>query len=118
MIEMPLPDADKTLIDPKIFNSLRITFNNVNETVPYNFFKYALDSCPTLSYFEVYHLNTRGFKIRATTQDFYSKREEIDRSSTTSTSTQNNLKMIRLLDGIALDQSLLDLISAHLPNVQ
>lgn len=114
MLEMPLPDTDTTLIGPNIFNNLRISFNSVNETVPYNFFKYALVNCPNLSFFEVYRLSTPGFKIRAMSQDFGPRRKEMDPS----TSTQDNIKVIKLLDGIALDQGLLDLISAHLPNVQ
>lgn len=51
-IEMPLPNKDKTVIGPEIFNRLSMSFNTISKAVPYNFFKYALVNCPNLSYFE------------------------------------------------------------------
>lgn len=112
MIEMTLRDTDKTLIGPGIFNSLSICCNDINETAPYNFFKYALVNCPNLTYFEVSRLNMPKTKISAMRHGYYCREEIPDPS----TRTQDNFKMIKLLDGITLDQGLLDLISAHLPN--
>lgn len=114
MIEITLRDTDKTLIGPGIFNSLSISCNDINETASYNFFKYALVNCPNLTYFEVSRLNMPKTKISAMGHGYYCRGEILDPS----TRTQDNFKVIKLLNGIALDQGLLDLISAHLSNVE
>lgn len=96
MIEMPLPDVEKSLIGPEIFNILYICFNSVNQSVPYNFFKYALVSCPNLAEFTLERFNTPSFNIRAAPRDYYY------RVPLESTTTQDNLKVVKLLEGIVL----------------
>lgn len=118
-IEMPLSDVEKSLVGPEIFNTLTISFSTVNETVPCSFFKYALVNCPNLSYLDVKCVATPGFKIRAMpSQDYYHGTKKKLGPSTTTAETQDNLKVIKLLEDIALDQALLDLIASHLPNVE
>lgn len=110
-LEMPLPDAERTLLG--IFNELRIHFNTPHKTVPYNFFKYALINCPNISFFQLECFNLPGYKIYAKPYN-YRGADIIDPLS----KAQDNIKMIQLSESIALNQDLLDLISAYLPNLE
>lgn len=84
-----------------------IYYKSANESVPYNLFKYALVNCPNL----LLNRGTRtalGFSIDASPIGDDEKKPQ-DPSAKT---------IVRLLQGIDLDQDWLDLISTHLPNVE
>jgi hypothetical protein len=84
----------------------------MRESIPYQTLEYVLTSYPNLQCFELSCTHSTGFVIKATRHNYTD-----GTIRALSTTTQDNLKRIKM-QPFALSQSLLDLLSKHLPDIE